>query len=107
MVKATAAAAAVLTEFLERPSEQLHGREIAAATGLSNGTVYPLLHRMEERGLLRSELAHRDGDRPTVDGSPSRPVRRYTLTDGAETTARAIVTERRRQATAYRPKQRH
>ena len=57
------------------------GFEIMDATGLTSGTVYPTLDRLEESGLLRSQwedarIAHREG----------RPPRRYfTLTPtGAE-----------------------
>jgi DNA-binding PadR family transcriptional regulator len=48
------------------------GFDIMAATGLTSGTVYPTLDRLEDLGLLRSHWeaeadAHRDG----------RPARRY------------------------------
>ncbi|HTI36475.1 MAG TPA: PadR family transcriptional regulator [Vicinamibacterales bacterium] len=52
------------------------GFDIIDTTGLTSGTVYPTLERLEEAGLLRSRWenaddAHRDG----------RPARRYfTLT---------------------------
>lgn len=48
------------------------GFDIMDATGLTSGTVYPALERLEELGLVRSKwesdaVAHRDG----------RPARRY------------------------------
>ena len=48
------------------------GFDIMAATGLTSGTVYPTLDRLEQAGLLRSHWedeaeAHREG----------RPARRY------------------------------
>jgi DNA-binding PadR family transcriptional regulator len=48
------------------------GFDIMAATGLTSGTVYPTLDRLEQAGLLRSSWedegeAHREG----------RPARRY------------------------------
>ena len=48
------------------------GFDIMAATGLTSGTVYPTLDRLEHAGLLRSSWedeaeAHREG----------RPARRY------------------------------
>ena len=57
-------------------SNHRFGFDIIDATGLTSGTVYPALERLEESGLLRStwenaDEAHRDG----------RPARRYfTLT---------------------------
>jgi DNA-binding PadR family transcriptional regulator len=57
-------------------SGQQFGFDIMAATGLTSGTVYPALERLESRGFLRSKWesetdAHKDG----------RPARRYfTLT---------------------------
>jgi PadR family transcriptional regulator, regulatory protein PadR len=48
------------------------GFDIMEATGLTSGTVYPTLDRLEQRGLLKSRWepaadAHREG----------RPARRY------------------------------
>jgi PadR family transcriptional regulator, regulatory protein PadR len=49
-----------------------HGFDIMDATGLPSGTVYPILRRLEDEGLVRSrwekhELAQRE----------KRPPRRY------------------------------
>jgi PadR family transcriptional regulator len=63
------------------------GFDIMAATGLTSGTVYPALDRLEHAGYLRSkweneEAAHAEG----------RPARRYfTLTaSGAAALAAAL-----------------
>ena len=63
------------------------GFDIIEATGLTSGTVYPALERLEADGLLRSKWesevdAHRDG----------RPARRYfALTPrGVESLAHAL-----------------
>jgi DNA-binding PadR family transcriptional regulator len=63
------------------------GFDIIDATGLTSGTVYPTLERLEASGLLRSSWenaddAHQDG----------RPARRYfTLTArGADALAAAL-----------------
>jgi DNA-binding PadR family transcriptional regulator len=68
-------------------SGQQFGFDIMEATGLTSGTVYPTLERLEARGRLRSKwedaaAAHRDG----------RPARRYfTLTPrGTEALAAAL-----------------
>jgi DNA-binding PadR family transcriptional regulator len=63
------------------------GFDVMATTGLTSGTVYPALDRLEDLGYLTSEwedagIAHREG----------RPPRRYfTLTrPGAEALAEAL-----------------
>ena len=52
---------AVLTELAADPTAERYGYELARATRLSSGTLYPILMRLEERGLLeaRWELATR------------------------------------------------
>jgi PadR family transcriptional regulator PadR len=49
-------------------------RDLAAADGLltSDGTVYPLLNRLRDAGLVTSEWQDNDGERPR---------RYYTITD--------------------------
>jgi PadR family transcriptional regulator PadR len=68
-------------------SGQPFGFDIMAATGLTSGTVYPTLERLEGRGLLRSKwesaaAAHAEG----------RPPRRYfTLTAAGATALSAAL----------------
>jgi PadR family transcriptional regulator PadR len=52
---------AVLSELAADPTSGRYGYELAKATGLASGTLYPILMRLEERGLLeaRWELATR------------------------------------------------
>jgi PadR family transcriptional regulator PadR len=63
------------------------GFDIMEATGLTSGTVYPALERLEARGLLESKWekeadAHREG----------RPARRYfTLTAAGATALKAAL----------------
>jgi DNA-binding PadR family transcriptional regulator len=63
------------------------GFDIMDATGLTSGTVYPTLDRLEQRGLLKSRwepeaVAHADG----------RPARRYFhLTAAGATTLEAAL----------------
>jgi len=47
--------------------------EHASFLSTEQGTVYPLLRRMERRGLLRAEWDHTD---------PAKPRKYYELTDG-------------------------
>ena len=48
------------------------GFDIMSATGLTSGTVYPTLDRMEHQGLLKSRWE--DADAARAEG---RPARRY------------------------------
>lgn len=54
-----------------------HGFDIIDATGLPSGTVYPILRRLEDGGLLRSawESVH-------LARSEQRPPRRYYQVTG-------------------------
>ena len=45
---------ALLTAFLERSQAWRHGYDLAKETGLRSGTLYPLLMRLSEQGLLES-----------------------------------------------------
>jgi DNA-binding PadR family transcriptional regulator len=53
-----------------------YGFDIMDATGLPDGTVYPLLRRLERRGVL--EAAWEDEEEAQADGRPQR--RYYRLT---------------------------
>ena len=45
---------AVLGELLTDPGVGRYGYELTKATGLASGTLYPILMRLEERGLLEA-----------------------------------------------------
>ncbi|MEV4224477.1 helix-turn-helix transcriptional regulator [Nonomuraea sp. NPDC049725] len=59
---------AVLAIFLTDPAREFYGLELRAATGLSNGTLYPRLATLEAYGWLESRWE---------DPEPGRPPRRY------------------------------
>jgi PadR family transcriptional regulator len=84
---------AVLAELASDPALDRYGYELAKATGLASGTLYPILMRLEERGLLeaRWELGER---RP-------RHVYRLTL-DGVAAAAQALGSDASR--TTPRPR---
>lgn len=64
--------ATVLAEFLETPREWKYGYDISRSTGLKSGTLYPLLMRLEEHGLMETSWEN---------GEPGRPPRHmYKLT---------------------------
>jgi DNA-binding PadR family transcriptional regulator len=54
----------VLQAFLDAPSQETYGYELAQATGLPSGTIYPILRRLEDEGLVSSrweDVAQSDG----------------------------------------------
>jgi DNA-binding PadR family transcriptional regulator len=72
----------VLAELATEPSRDRYGYELAQATGLASGTLYPILMRLEVRGFLeaRWELSER------------RPRHLYRLTEaGLEAAATAAA----------------
>ena len=66
----------VLLEALSAQSQQwLHGYDLMKETGLLSGTLYPLLMRMTEQGLVEAEWRE-----PAQLGRPARHVYRLTGT---------------------------
>ncbi len=64
---------AVLAELLGTPDEGRYGYDLAKATGVASGTLYPILMRLEQRGLLEArweigEQRPRHVYRLTADG---------------------------------------
>jgi len=76
----------VLGAFIEAPSKELWGAELIEKTGLSSGTLYPLLLRFEKHELLESRW---EEDKPTNLGRPRRRLYRIT-TRGRQLVTRAI-----------------
>ena len=68
---------------LPTPDRWWHGYDIARQTGLKLGTLYPILMRLHERGLLDAEW---EEDPPS--GRPRR--HRYRLTAQGETVAQSL-----------------
>lgn len=91
-LRMTYATAAVL-QALDRGHR--YGFDIIDATGLRSGTVYPLLRRLEESGLIRSNW-----ERVAIARSSNRPPRKYyVLTSTADPTV-ALAKKRFPQASA-------
>src|SRR2546430_13848166 len=83
---------ALLAAFLDRSQTWLHGYELSKETGLRSGTLYPLLMRLSEQGLLESRW--QEAERP---GLPPRHVYRLTASGLAlarEQALEAIMAER-------------
>jgi PadR family transcriptional regulator PadR len=91
-VRITATVARVLRAFLEDAGIPRYGLEIMEVTGLSSGTLYPILGRLEKAGWLKSQWE----DISTT--SAGRPARRfYTIVPAAARQARFELTELARQ----------
>lgn len=63
----------LLTAMLRQPRTWQYGYELSKQTGLKSGTLYPLLIRLSDQGLLQSKW--HEPDRP---GKPARHA--YKLT---------------------------
>ena len=74
----------ILHALEARPQTWRHGYDLMDETGLKSGTLYPLLMRLEDDGLLESEW------RPPVP--PARaPRHAYRLTAAGRAFARAAI----------------
>ena len=73
---------AVLAELCATPSQWRHGYGIARDTGLKSGTLYPVLIRLADRGLVESCW---EDEQPA--GRPRRHLYRLTPAGLAAATA--------------------
>lgn len=62
----------VLTQLLSASTEWMYGYEISRKTGLQSGTLYPILMRLAERGLLETRWEN------VEPGKPPRHMYRLT-----------------------------
>lgn len=76
-------ARAVLASLIRAPGVWRYGYDISQETGLKSGTLYPLLIRLADQGVLES--GWRDSDQP---GRPPRHV--YRLTPDGLALARSL-----------------
>jgi PadR family transcriptional regulator, regulatory protein PadR len=75
----------LLSAFVARPAAWRHGYELARVTGLQSGTLYPILMRLSDRGLLQSKWQPAEHS-----GCPPRHL--YRLTPQGIRYARAQTT---------------
>jgi DNA-binding PadR family transcriptional regulator len=68
-----------------------YGFDVMDATGLPSGTVYPILGRLQERGLVSSRWEAADAHR-----SEGRPARKYYRLTGEGRAALQVEVERYR-----------
>src|SRR5580698_3981233 len=74
----------LLAVMLRKPRTWHYGYELSSDTGLTSGTLYPLLMRLSDQGLLESRWQE-----PEHPGKP--PRHGYRLTSEGLTFARAIA----------------
>jgi len=84
---------AVLRGLAEEPTTWRYGYDLCVQLGLKSGSLYPILIRLADRGLLESSWE------ASPSGRPPRHLYRLTNAGVAEATA---VSGRTRQATAGR-----
>lgn len=63
----------LLAVLLDEPAEWHHGYDLSKRTGLKSGTLYPVLMRLKELGMLESEWRP-----PERTGTPPRHEYRLT-----------------------------
>jgi DNA-binding PadR family transcriptional regulator len=83
----------VLAVLCASPSDWQHGYAIARGTGLKSGTLYPILIRLADRGLIEARWE---------EGQPAGRPRRhlYRLTAAGAVTATAALAARPRKSRA-------
>lgn len=77
----------LLDALSTQPHEWRHGYDIMKETGLLSGTLYPLLMRMTDQGLVEAEWRE-----PAQPGRPARHA--YRLTTAGLALARTAAGER-------------
>ncbi len=75
----------VLAALYEQPAQWQHGYALASNTGLKSGTLYPILIRLADRGLVEACWQEEP-----VPGRPRRHLYRLTA-DGLARAAGALV----------------
>ena len=84
----------LLSTLLADPAGRWHGYELMKAAKLASGTLYPMLARLQEQGLVTSEWE----PAPAVAGRPPRKY--YRLTGEGARVARRQLARVPRQARA-------
>src|SRR5678815_2863447 len=85
MAALSAQTIAVLSALAEDPTGWRHGYDLARDTGLKSGTLYPILIRLADRGLVEARW---EDEQPA--GRPRRHLYRLTP-DGLAAAAAALA----------------
>lgn len=75
---------ALFREMLGTPQKWRYGYELSRVTAIQSGTLYPLLIRLSDQGLLEAKW-----EEPERPGKPSRHA--YRLTPSGVALARSMV----------------
>jgi PadR family transcriptional regulator, regulatory protein PadR len=86
----------VLAALLQQPTEWRHGYDLSKQTDLPSGTLYPILVRLAEQGVLQETWEPSD-----AAGRP--PRHSYRLTAFGITTARELLRDNRATVRRLRP----
>ncbi|MFE9127786.1 PadR family transcriptional regulator [Streptomyces sp. NPDC007148] len=78
----------LLRAFLEDPEERHFGTQLTKKAGISPGSLYPALRRLEGAGFITGEEEQID---PKAEGRPAR--RYYTLTGEGAQEAHLLLAE--------------
>jgi len=89
---------AVFTALHHQPAQWRYGYDICRETGLASGTLYPILGRLTDRGLLETRW---EDDPP--EGRPRRHLYRLTAQGAARAVELARQPARARPVPARRP----
>ena len=71
----------LIAALLDQPGKWRHGYDLSQAAGLKAGTLYPILNRLSDRGLLESRWQESE-----FQGRPPRHM--YRLTNNGKSYAR-------------------
>ena len=82
----------VLDALAAQPDQWFYGLELAAATGLKSGSLYPILIRLDERRMVESRWLE-----PERHGRPARHAYRITAA------GRAALRQARAAASSLKP----
>jgi PadR family transcriptional regulator, regulatory protein PadR len=88
----------VLAALCSQPSQWQHGYVLAKQTGLKSGTLYPILIRLADRGVIEARWQ----DEP-LPGRPRRHLYRLTA-DGVATATAALASGAPAQRQGPRPR---
>ena len=86
-MRITVPTARVLAVLLAEPDAHRYGLDLMQATGLASGTLYPILHRLQEAGWVSAAWEEVD---PSAQGRPARRYYRLTA-EGAEQARQALA----------------
>jgi PadR family transcriptional regulator, regulatory protein PadR len=81
----------VFQAFLDSPGDETYGFELAQATGLPSGTIYPILGRLADEGLVKSRWEE-------VETKAQRRRRRYYELTGEGRRAAQAATAKQSEA---------